>query len=535
MAGRAEAAAPRPRPHRAYALLPSAILLAPVVAFLVGSNYSLARPEAQLWMLGAIVVGAGLGVIAVRASAWPRTVVLTACLALFVDVRLAPVEPWQLLLAAAGIALFVRLLGENAFPILSAGFAALLVSLLVVPAQAPLQSASGADAGARPSRDDLPPVVVLVLDEHMGLEGIPLDVEGGARTREAVRDVYERHGFRLYTRAYSQYAWTLDSLGNLFNFTAHTKRKAFVEGDDDPYTLGRNLFLLRAAREGYAIRVYQSDYLDFCKTDGAPPEFCLQYKTSSAGSVQGESLTWREKAGLIGGSLLSKTVLARGADGLRGALAKAGLPVGTPEAGLGTLVGPYEAMKVLDRLEADLVAGARGRVFLAHLTIPHFPYTYDADCGIQRHTPPWMKSRDAAARAATDPESRRRERYGRYLLQVQCVAHRLDRFFGALEAAGVLDDAVVVLLGDHGTRANERDPRPDNVVSLEPRHLVDSFSALFAARGPGVEPGIEERPYPLVKAFAEVLGHRGPPPTTESLLLFQPGREELTPLPMPDF
>jgi len=192
-------------------------------------------------------------------------------------------------------------------------------------------------------------------------------------------------------------------------------------------------------------------------------------------------------------------------------------------------------MKVLDRLEADLLSGARGRLFLAHLMIPHFPYTYDAECGIQRHTPPWMKSRDAAAPAVTGPESWRRERYRRYFLQVQCLAHRLDRFFGALGAAGVLDDAVVVVLGDHGTRANERDPTPDSLAALEPKYLVDNFSALFAARGPGVKPGLEERRYPLVKAFAEVLGHHGPPPRTESLLLFQPGRKELTSAPMPDF
>ena len=535
MAERDETAVPRPRPRRAYALLPSAILLAPVVAFLVGSNYSLARPEALLWMLGAIVVGAGLGAVVVRASAWPRTLVLTACITLFVDVRLAPVEPWHLLLAAAGIGVVVRLLGENALPILSAGFATLLVSLLVVPAEAPLQRASGSGAEARPARDDLPPVVVVVLDEHMGLEGIPIDIDGGARTREAVRGVYERHGFRLYTRAYSQYAWTLDSLGNLFNFTADARSRAFIAETEAPHVLRRNLFLQRAAREGYAIRVYQSDYLDFCRADGAPPEFCLQYKTSSAGSVQKEKLPWLEKAGLIGNTLLSKTVLAQGAAGLRGVLAKAGLPVGTADAQLGMLVGPYEAMKVLDRLEADLLSGARGRLFLAHLMIPHFPYTYDAECGIQRHTPPWMKSRDAAAPAVTGPESWRRERYRRYFLQVQCLAHRLDRFFGALGAAGVLDDAVVVVLGDHGTRANERDPTPDSLAALEPKYLVDNFSALFAARGPGVKPGLEERRYPLVKAFAEVLGHNGPPPTTESLLLFQPGRKELTPAPMPEF
>jgi hypothetical protein len=292
-------------------------------------------------------------------------------------------------------------------------------------------------------------------------------------------------------------------------------------------------------RAGYAIRIYQSDYLDFCNADGVQPESCLRYDTASVGSVQRQQLTWSEKAGVIGSSLLAKTVLVKTANELRGSLLKLGVPLPQPASETGVLVGPYEAMRVLDRLEADIVAGARGRLFLAHLMIPHFPYTYDADCVVQRRLPPWMRGDGVPLPGdvpGAAPGNRRQERFGRYFAQVRCVSRRLTTFFEALEAVGVLEGAVVVVLGDHGSRASELVPKPANLGALQARHLVEGFSALFAARGPGIEPGLEERPYSLGRAFAEVLGFGGRPPKEESLFLMDPDQAgPLTPVPVPPF
>ena len=135
----------------------------------------------------------------------------------------------------------------------------------------------------------------------------------------------------------------------------------------------------------------------------------------------------------------------------------------------------------------------------------------------------------------TGQEVLRRERYGRYFSQVQCLTRRLNSFFGELDAAGALEDAVVVVLGDHGPRITSQNLHPTDIDSLRPVDLVDSHSALFAARGPGIEPGCEAEPRTLVQAFAEVLGYHGPPPETESLLMVQKGQADLIPVPMPTF
>ena len=532
------AAGGRSRVSPFYALLPAAILLAPVLAFLAGSSYALAAPEALFFAGGALLAGAAVGGLVVRATPVPRALLLAACLTLFVDVQLAPARAWQLAAAAAGLALVLLLLRENALPILSAGFGAFLAATLLVPPKAPLQSASGADVGAREVREDLPPILVLVLDEHTGIEGLPLEVEGGAEARSAVRDLYARFGFRLYTRAYSQYAHTLDSLPNLFNFTAQATRRPFVEPVGRNYALRRNLFLARAAKSGYAIRLYEPDYLDYSGADGVRPEFRLQFKTASIGSVQGQKLTWREKAAVIGNSLFARSLLREGAERLLERLARAGLPVPRAEAETGMLVGPYESMAVLDRLQRDVLAGSRGRLFFAHLMIPHFPYTYDAGCEVQTRTPPWARS-GAAQPSAREPapgrETRRRERYRRYFQQVRCLARRLGSFFEALDGAGALEGAVVVVLGDHGSRANEPAPGPADLGKAPARDFVDAFSALFAVRGPGITPGLVETPRPLVQAFAEAVNPGGERPTTESLFLFGEDDGVGTAAPMPPF
>lgn len=521
-------------PRAAYALLPAAILLAPVLSFLVGSGYSLARPEAVAWVVGAVAAGIAAGAVALRLRGTPRAVLLAGCVALFADLQFAPVRGLHLLLLFLALAAAIRLLGDNALPVLSAGFGTLLAAILLVPPRTPLQGSTGVAVGERPVREELPPIVVLVLDEHLGTAGFPQDVEGSAGARDAVRGVFAAHGFRLLPRAYSQYANTVDSLGNLFNFSARERHHDWIAPGAERLTLRENAFLRGAARAGYALRVYQSDHLDLCRAEGISPESCLTYKAASTGSLQGQALPWREKAALIGHNLFERTALRGLAGRLRQALRRMGLPLDDPDVQTGMLVGPIESMAVLERLRLDVSAGARGRLFLAHLMIPHFPYVYDGECRLNPRTPLWQ--RPASARpGAAGPAEKRREKYRAYFRQVECLARRLDGLFASLESSGALRDATVVVLGDHGSRISLREPTPSNLAALTGADLVDSFSALFAFRAPGVEPGEDEAPVPLVRAFAGAVGHRGRLPRDETIRLREEGVDALTPARMPAF
>ncbi len=528
------------RPRTWYALLPSAIFLAPVLAFLLDNDYGLGAPESLAWIAGAVSAGGALGLLALRSPGWLRAALLSFGLVLFVDVQLAPVGRGTLALAFAAFTLVVWLLRENAFPILSAGFATLLLSIALVPTRTPRQASTGIAVGARPVREELPPLIVLVLDEHVGLEGIPLSIEGGAETRKALSDLFGSNGFRLYSRAFSQYSSTTDSVPNVLNHSARRTRDEWVREVRGRFTLRESLFLKRAAASGYAIRIYQSDYLDLCDVRGVRPEACLTYRAANLRSIRDQDLTWSDRAAVIGSSLLARSTLLEASNGARVWLRGLGVPIRLPGGEPRMLVGPFESMAVLDRVEADVTRGARGRLFLAHLLIPHFPYVYEADCRVAPRdlTPHWQKVKDrppSQDAVAEDAVGLPRDRYRRYLSQVHCLTVRLASFFASLRKAGALEDAVVVVLGDHGPRIGLRRPNPGNLGSVRTVDYVDAFSTLFAARGPGIEPGLDPEPRSIVRAFAEVVRYPGPPPETEELLLPEEGQSTLVPVPMPSF
>jgi hypothetical protein len=109
-----------------------------------------------------------------------------------------------------------------------------------------------------------PPLVHIVLDEHLGIEGFngyPADVAG---IKEELIDFYVGNGFRVYGGAYSEYMRTILSLPQMLSFGTQL---------DIPYTKKRNARIQQnryfdtLAAAGYEIEVMQTDYLNFCAND----------------------------------------------------------------------------------------------------------------------------------------------------------------------------------------------------------------------------------------------------------------------------
>ena len=114
-----------------------------------------------------------------------------------------------------------------------------------------------------------------MLDEHIGIEGIPDDVPHGREMRQFLRDFFDKYGFRVFGRAYSHYTDTENSLPNLVNFASEPVQAAFTSGVE-PYILVSNRYFELLGRAGYNIHVYQSGFIDFCAapkkyTANAPP------------------------------------------------------------------------------------------------------------------------------------------------------------------------------------------------------------------------------------------------------------------------
>ncbi len=71
------------------------------------------------------------------------------------------------------------------------------------------------------------------------------------------------------------------------------------------------------------------------------------------------------------------------------------------------------------------------------------------------------------------PESRRR-RYAGYFDQLGCLYRSLREFLEDLQASGLLQDAAIILHGDHGSRISLLTPNRDAAERLSDADLVDN-------------------------------------------------------------
>jgi hypothetical protein len=92
-------------------------------------------------------------------------------------------------------------------------------------------------------------------------------------------------------------------------------------------------------------------------------------------------------------------------------------------------------------------------------------------------------------------------RYRLYWEQIQCVWSQVEKLLAVANANKNLKDAIILFHGDHGSRI--RAPKAEAVSDAQ--NDDDLHSALFAIRGPGIVPGVDERSIWLVQAFAEAL------------------------------
>jgi hypothetical protein len=90
-----------------------------------------------------------------------------------------------------------------------------------------------------------------------------------------------------------------------------------------------------------------------------------------------------------------------------------------------------------------------------------------------------------------------------------------------MRAAGVYDDSIIILHGDHGSRIDMNDPTPKNQHALTNQDLVDGFSTLFATKIPGKLGGYDKSPSPLEQLFANFVFQAGLTPTN-----IRPGKSE---------
>ena len=334
-------------------LLPQFILLTPLISYLNYNVYSPSKPEGLV--LTAIIIG--FGAVASLALTFGgrrlRVGTVSLLVVLFADIQMnwgdelpalfklswIPLRPGEaasvaLVLTYTGVTLVFWLFRRHLFTVLLVFFGAAFVSAVLLPSETVLREAER--KVSEPARNaSLPPIVHLVLDEHIGLGGLPQDLPAGQSMWHRIRTLYLNNGFRLFNRVYSRFWNTHASLPSVFNFAVPGNREL-------------NYFETME-KQGYRIRVYQTDILDFCS--GADFDLCQTYPAMSPHLLQEAGVSFTQKFALIYGMYTRQSFAYFG---LTRAYQKLARRTGLPELRFGReLVGPIPSLVMLEQVARE--------------------------------------------------------------------------------------------------------------------------------------------------------------------------------------
>ena len=199
---------------------PVLLLITPVVIFVRYNAYPLTAPETLICLGVFALLGVSLACLTAAIGDWLRIPLFAVLTVLFVDVQSGEAvgSATSLALIAGGVVAIGLLLRAHVSSVVCVVAGSILVSSIVLPVDDRLTA--GFTPGALPPLNrSLPPVVHIVLDEQIGIEGIPRSVDPRGERVDAIKKLFLDRKFTVYGKAYSFSSGTRDSMMSTLNFT----------------------------------------------------------------------------------------------------------------------------------------------------------------------------------------------------------------------------------------------------------------------------------------------------------------------------
>jgi hypothetical protein len=460
----------------------AALLVASLANFLHHNEYPLIRPEVGLIIAALLAIAAAMAIFYGAQRQWGRSVLEGMLAALFVDLN---TDSAVLICAAgAGVALFTWWKRTSlAGPMAMVGLVVATTTLLGLGGNPHWIKIQEGIKRPRPAADGKPAIVHIILDEHIGIEGLPND-DQGRELRDELRSFYLGNGFATYGGAYSEHNNTINAVPAALNYgrrLAHSANKSGVH-------IGRTDYLEALVDEKYRLTIFQSDFAHYCADVAFSA--CITYASSSLRPTLNVQMTARERAELISLKLLALSDLGTAAAKCWNLIAiplrQSGLafPLYKLDSKASSVVGTIGALETLGN---QLKSVRPGDAVFAHLLLPHFPYAVGADCGYL----PWHQW---GSLTGGDSVGRRRDAYGR---QIRCTTRVIAALLKTVSQSPAGTNAVIILHGDHGSRITRVTPNDANYGRISDADMIASFSTLFAIRGPGIQHGYSSERQPI--------------------------------------
>ena len=409
-------------------------------------------------------------------------------------------------LSAFLIILFFLNIRRNLSLILFVSYLVFFTSTLLLPAPS-MPFGEQKTNQSVPNNGDLPGTLHLVLDGHIGIAGIPTNIDGGTRLKQRLTEFYQKWGFQLHENAYTQHALTQDSLSTLFNGTSKiTEKNQLASGHTTGhrYTLVENKYFEKQAQAGYDIRVIQSDYLDFCNSDRISIAYCYDYPGVSPGAMNTAALPLLLKAKRLIRSFFNHSLFVV----LLNEIFNSGginQTDSSTETNQRVPVKYFNAalMHSIELLKKQLHSNSDGSLIFAHLLMPHGPFIWDSQCNIRLENKLWLPKLLGGRSETRNAIQKRNSNYLNYFDQIDCIIKQLDELFTELSEKHQFSDLRIVIHSDHGSRLSLVKPIIDNLETVSNTDIIDSFYTIFAIKDPAHAAGSSSEQISLLELFSD--------------------------------
>jgi hypothetical protein len=528
-------------------ILPFLVLTTPFLHFLGDNSYCLLCPEIVVIFIGIIVINL-LCILAMTVSKHILYgFLISLLLAFFIDTTFA----WNsYILIGLVVSFFVLSLAfkEKFYFTVTAVFT---VFFIITVAQLPQFSGSYniRFKGTMPQADNnaLPRIIHIILDEHIGIEGVPTDTDQGKDLKNNLIQFYQDYGFHVFGGAYSHYETTADSLSNMLNFSAKDKKKSLITVTKDwrgkeRNEISNNDYFKILYQSGYRLNVLETSYMGFCLNGSVNIENCFEYPATGISAVThlNEPLFYKIKvilAQYLRKSHNYKTIRSVYQQTVQPTIETYGLvlPLWTWDRELEKKIWmpSFKSLHVMDGLWEDIVSMPPGNVLFAHIFFPHIPLIVNADGSIRNPIRELKPS-------GSDRSRIWKESYRAYFLQLQYLYGRLNDLFQQMQKAGIYNSSIIILHGDHGSRKSMTSLDHKNYKILTERDILDGFSTLFALKLPNGHGNYSTSRQPLEELLADFVsvntGAKVPVSIQSEpyVYLYSKAQEKLVYFPWPD-
>lgn len=455
-----------------------AVLMGSMMNFLNHQDYPLATPEAGIAFV-ALAAGAALFALLYVAAGRIGRIILDillvyAALDLNFDGLWVPVT--AVVLAGA--------LNRFALPAIGIVFGVVFATEIASAALPGSPSSPASHAVSEAGATDAPVLLHVILDEHIGMAGLR-DTDEARKMGAHLKDFYAGRGFRLYGGAYSEYLHTANAVPHILNFGE--QQSWDKDQRREGVRLNSNSYFDHLKHMGYAISVYQTNFVDYCGNPAVVA--CHETGAADMEPVLHSSLDTLDRAKLLLASFSQLSdiglVVSTGIDIGAMTIASAGLDVTPPHIAMRLNTSTLGGRATLEQLENALRHARPGQAYFAHVLLPHYPYASREDCTI-KSTGDWLTRHS--------PDHSIHQRNEAYFEQVRCVTNRVGDLLDALAASPAGARSIVLIHGDHGSRITRHDPMVENIKRFDAEDIRAGYSTLFAIRAAGIAPGYDNQP-----------------------------------------